>query len=118
METIAALRNRRDTRTYTDQLVPDDLVRRLGSCPVTIHHPEIARSVLDIPESVDPSMIVTLGWPQPGEKLGDLRMIGTLYIFRSATATLAGWCLPFVSWPSSSPAPCLPLPAARATRRA
>lgn len=147
METIAALRNKRDTRTYTDQLVPDDLVRRLvdiarmagsaknvqpvrlvvvtdhdtkvalqdsgdfaswiggapvvvivtvasdagprklfdvgrhaqqlmvgafaeglGSCPVTIHHPEVARSVLGIPESVDPSMIVTLGWPQPGEK--------------------------------------------------
>jgi len=147
MDTIAALRNKRDTRTYTDQPVPADLVRRLidvarmagsaknvqpvrmvivtdtdtkvalqdsgdfsswiggapvvvvvtvvadagprklfdvgrhaqqlmvaafaeglGSCPVTIHHPDIARSILGIPDGVDPAMIVTLGWPQPGEK--------------------------------------------------
>lgn len=147
MDTIAALRNKRDTRTYTDEPVPDELVRRvvdvarmagsaknvqpvrmvvvtdaddkialqdsgdfaswignapvlvvvtvvstagprklfdvgrhaqqlmvaayaegLGSCPVTIHHPDIARSVLGIPADVDPSMIISLGWPQPGEK--------------------------------------------------
>ena len=147
MDTIAALRNKRDTRTYTNQPVPDDLVRRLidvarmagsaknvqpvrmvvvtdpetkvalqdsgdfaswignapvvivitvtanagprklfdvgrhaqqlmvaafaeglGSCPVTIHHDDVARSILGIPDDVDPSMIVTLGWPQPGEK--------------------------------------------------
>ncbi len=147
MDTIAALRNKRDTRTYTDQPVPDELVRRLvdvarmagsaknvqpvrlvvvtdhdtkvalqdsgdfaawisgasvvvvvtvasdagprklfdvgrhaqqlmvaafaeglGSCPVTIHHPDVARAVLGIPDGVDPSMIVTLGWPQAGEK--------------------------------------------------
>lgn len=147
METTTALRNKRDTRTYTDQPVPDDLVRRLldtarmagsaknvqpvrmvvvtdtdtkvalqasgdfaswiggspvvvvvtvesnagprklfdvgrhaqqlmvaafaeglGSCPVTIHHADIARSILGIPDDVDPSMIVTLGWPRPGEK--------------------------------------------------
>jgi nitroreductase len=147
MDTIAALRNKRDTRTYTDQPVPDDLVRRvidvarmagsaknvqpvrmvvvtdddtkvalqdsgdfaswigaapvvvvitvagdagprklfdvgrhaqqlmvaafaegLGSCPVTIHHPGVACSILGIPEGIEPAMIVTLGWPQPGEK--------------------------------------------------
>lgn len=147
MDTIAALRNKRDTRTYTDQPVPDDLVRNvvdvarmagsaknvqpvrmvvvtdtdakialqdsgdfaswignspvlvvitvasnagprklfdvgrhaqqlmvaafaegLGSCPVTIHHADVARSVLGIPEDVDPSMVITMGWPQPGEK--------------------------------------------------
>lgn len=147
MDTIAALRNKRDTRTYTDQPVPDDLVRRvvdvarmagsaknvqpvrmvvvtdpdakvalqdsgdfaswignspvvvvitvasdagprklfdvgrhaqqlmvaafaegLGSCPVTIHHADVARSILGIPDDVDPSMVITMGWPQPGEK--------------------------------------------------
>ena len=147
MDTIAALRNKRDTRTYTDKPVPDDLVRRLldvarmagsaknvqpvrmvvvtdtdtkvalqdsgdfaswigtapvcvvitvasnagprklfdvgrhaqqlmvaafaeglGSCPVTIHHQDVARSILGIPDDVDPSMVVTIGWPQPGEK--------------------------------------------------
>lgn len=147
IDAITALRNKRDTRTYTDDAVPDELIRRLmdtarmagsaknvqpvrmivvtdgetkvalqesgdfaswiggapvvvvvtvtagagpramfdvgrhgqnlmvaafaeglGSCPVTIHHPEVARSVLGIPDDVDPSMIVTLGWPRPGEK--------------------------------------------------
>lgn len=147
MDTIASLCNKRDTRTYTDQEVPEALVRKLvdvarmagsaknvqpvrmivvtdsdtkvalqdagdfaswiggapvvivitvasdagprkmfdvgrhaqqlmvaafaeglGSCPVTIHHDDVARSILGIPDDVDPSMIVTLGWPQPGEK--------------------------------------------------
>lgn len=39
----------------------------LGSCPVTIHHADVARTVLGIPDDVEPAMIVTLGWPQPGE---------------------------------------------------
>lgn len=39
----------------------------LASCPVTIHHEDIARQVLGIPEDVDPSMIVTLGWPAPSD---------------------------------------------------
>jgi nitroreductase len=38
----------------------------LASCPVTIHHPDVAREVLGIPADVDPSMIVTLGHPAPG----------------------------------------------------
>ncbi len=147
MDALSALRNKRDTRTYTDQPVADELLDRvldaarmagsakniqpvrmvvvtelgakvalkasgdfaswidqapvvivatvpvdggprrlfdvgrhaqnlmvaayaegLGSCPVTIHHPDVARDVLSIPADVEPSMIVTLGWPQAGEQ--------------------------------------------------
>jgi len=39
----------------------------LASCPVTIHHQEVAREALGIPDDVDPSMIITLGWPAPSE---------------------------------------------------
>ena len=35
----------------------------LASCPVTIHHPDVARALLGIPSDVDPVMIVTLGHP-------------------------------------------------------
>ena len=35
----------------------------LASCPVTIHHPEVAHEALGIPDDVTPAMIVTLGWP-------------------------------------------------------
>lgn len=38
----------------------------LASCPVTIHHFDVARSVLGIPDDVEPVMIVTLGEPAPG----------------------------------------------------
>ncbi len=37
----------------------------LASCPVTIHRPDVARSILGIPADVEPSMIVTLGHPGP-----------------------------------------------------
>ncbi len=37
----------------------------LASCPVTIHRQDVARSVLGIPDDVEPSMIVTLGAPGP-----------------------------------------------------
>lgn len=37
----------------------------LASCPVTIHHPDVARGALGIPGDVEPAMIVTLGWPAP-----------------------------------------------------
>lgn len=40
----------------------------LGSCPVTIHHPEVASAALGIPDEFEPAMIVSLGWPAPGEK--------------------------------------------------
>ena len=39
----------------------------LASCPVTIHHPDVARSVLAIPDEIEPAMIVTLGWPTADE---------------------------------------------------
>ncbi len=35
----------------------------LGSCPVTLQHQDIARSVAGLPEDVDMTMVVTLGWP-------------------------------------------------------
>jgi nitroreductase len=35
----------------------------LASCPVTVHHPHPVRSTLGIPETVEPVMYVTLGWP-------------------------------------------------------
>ena len=38
----------------------------LASCPVTIHHPDVARRILAIPDDIDPVMIVTLG--RPGER--------------------------------------------------
>lgn len=56
-----------DVGRHAHQLMVAAFAEGLGSCPVTIHHPEVARSVLGIPDDVDPSMIVTLGWPQPGE---------------------------------------------------
>lgn len=40
----------------------------LASCPVTIHHPDIARKLLGIPVDVEPSMIVTLGWPDASDE--------------------------------------------------
>lgn len=40
----------------------------LASCPVTVHHPEVVRTILGIPDAMEPVMYVTLGWPaeQPG----------------------------------------------------
>lgn len=57
-----------DVGRHAQQLMVAAFAEGLGSCPVTIHHDDIARSILGIPDDVDPSMIVTLGWPQPGEK--------------------------------------------------
>ncbi len=57
-----------DVGRHSQNLMVAAFAEGLGSCPVTIHRPEVARSVLGIPDDVDPSMIVTLGWPQPGEK--------------------------------------------------
>ena len=35
----------------------------LASCPVTIHHYDVVRGLLGVPESFEPVMFVTLGWP-------------------------------------------------------
>ena len=57
-----------DVGRHSQQLMVAAHAEGLGSCPVTIHRPEVARSVLGIPDDVDPAMIVTIGWPQPGER--------------------------------------------------
>ena len=57
-----------DVGRHSQQLMVAAHAEGLGSCPVTIHRPEVARSVLGIPDDVDPAMIVTIGWPQPGEQ--------------------------------------------------
>ena len=142
MDALTAIMTKRDTRSYTDQAVPDDLVDRvldaarlagsaknvqpvrvvvvrdpdtkealkaggdyatwihlapvvvvftvtsdagprrmfdigrhaqnlmvaanavgLASCPVTLHHEDVVRSILGIPASVETPMLVSLGWP-------------------------------------------------------
>ncbi len=57
-----------DVGRHAQNLMVAAFAEGLGSCPVTIHRPEVARSVLGIPADVDPAMIVTIGWPQPGER--------------------------------------------------
>ena len=37
----------------------------LASCPVTMHHLDTVRSILDLPDGVEAPMVVTLGWPGP-----------------------------------------------------
>lgn len=39
----------------------------LATCPVSVHHPEVARAVLGIPTDVEPVVIVTMGWPGAAE---------------------------------------------------
>lgn len=55
-----------DVGRHTQNLMVAAHAEGLASCPVTIHHPEVARTLLGIPESVEPAMIITLGWPGPG----------------------------------------------------
>ena len=56
MDALTALHNKRDTRAYLSEEVGPP-----------IHHPDVARSTLGIPDNVEPAMIVTLGWPAAGE---------------------------------------------------
>ncbi len=35
----------------------------LASCPVTLHHQDEVRAILDIPADVEAPMLVSLGWP-------------------------------------------------------
>jgi len=55
-----------DLGRHTQNLMVAAHAEGLASCPVTVHHPDVARSVLNIPADVDPAMIVTLGHPAPG----------------------------------------------------
>ncbi len=56
-----------DVGRHCQQLMVAAFAEGLGSCPVTIHHPEVARRLLGIPDDVEPAMIVTIGWPMAGE---------------------------------------------------
>ena len=35
----------------------------LASCPVTLHHEDVVRRILGIPDGVEVPMLVSLGWP-------------------------------------------------------
>lgn len=35
----------------------------LGSCPVTLHHQDVARKVVGFPDDVEMRMVITFGWP-------------------------------------------------------
>lgn len=39
----------------------------LASCPVTLHHQDEVRRILDVPGDVETPMLVSLGWPQSTE---------------------------------------------------
>jgi len=52
-----------DVGRHAQNLMLAAHVEGLASCPVTIHHPDVAREALGIPAEVDPVMVITLGWP-------------------------------------------------------
>lgn len=55
-----------DVGRHSQNLMVAAHAEGLATCPVTIHHQDVARSVLGIPADIEPAMIVTLGWPAPG----------------------------------------------------
>lgn len=55
-----------DVGRHTQNLMLAAYAEGLATCPVTIHHPDVARDLLGIPESAEPAMIITLGHPAPG----------------------------------------------------
>ncbi|MFT5531417.1 MAG: nitroreductase [Candidatus Poriferisodalaceae bacterium] len=55
-----------DVGRHAQNLMVAAFAEGLATCPVTIHHADVARSVLGIPAEVEPAMIVTLGWPAAG----------------------------------------------------
>ena len=56
-----------DVGRHTQNLMVAGHAVGLASCPVTIHHPDVARDLLNIPADVEPVMFITLGWPAPTE---------------------------------------------------
>lgn len=52
-----------DVGRHAQNLMVAARAHGLASCPVTIHHPDVARQLLGIPDDVDPVMIVTIGHP-------------------------------------------------------
>ncbi len=63
VRTDAGPRRQFDVGRHAQNLMIAAEAEGLASCPVTIHHPEVVRDLLQVPEDVDPSMIVTLGFP-------------------------------------------------------
>lgn len=55
-----------DVGRHSQNLMVAANAEGLASCPVTIHHPDVARELLGIPSDVEPSMMITLGHPGPG----------------------------------------------------
>ena len=56
----------------------------LASCPVTMHHQDVVRDVLAMPDDVEAPMVVTLGWPGPSQRssIGGPRIPLTEYVMR------------------------------------
>ena len=65
VQEFAGPRRMFDVGRHSQNLMVAAHAAGVASCPVTIHHPEVARAALGIPNDVDPAMIVTLGWPAP-----------------------------------------------------
>lgn len=63
VRTDAGPRRQFDVGRHAQNLMIAAEAEGLASCPVTIHHPEVVRELLNVPDDVDPSMIVTLGFP-------------------------------------------------------
>lgn len=57
-----------DVGRHAQNLMVAAYAEGLASCPVTIHHPDVARKLLGIPVDVEPSMIITLGWPDASDE--------------------------------------------------
>lgn len=55
-----------DVGRHSQNLMVAAFAEGLATCPVTIHHPEVARRLLGIPADIDPVMIITLGHRAPG----------------------------------------------------
>lgn len=66
VESDAGPRKHFDVGRHSQNLMVAANAEGLASCPVTIHHPDVARELLGIPAKVEPSMIITLGHRAPG----------------------------------------------------
>jgi len=56
-----------DVGRHTQNLMVAAHALGLATCPVTIHHHDVARDLLGIPDDIVPAMIVTQGWPPAGD---------------------------------------------------
>jgi nitroreductase len=65
VQAFAGPRRMFDVGRHAQNLMVAAYAEGVATCPVTIHHPEVARATLGIPADVEPAMIITLGWPAP-----------------------------------------------------